>query len=109
MCNFGKTASLTDEAVVTVASKHKRSASQVLGRWCVQKGFQHIPKSEKRARMDENAKIFDFALDAEDLEKLDCLTTDADLDAFEDLYKICVVRDAFARRGGQGDDHKGLT
>lgn len=93
LCNFGKTASLEDEVVASIAAKHGRSASQVLGRWCVQKGFQHIPKSEKRARMEENAKIFDFALDAEDLEKLENLTSEQNLEVFKSTYQKCVVRD----------------
>jgi len=93
MCNFGKTASLENEVVVGIAEKHGRSAPQILGRWCVQKGFQHIPKSEKRTRMEENAKLFDFELDAEDMEKLENLTTEKALETFKSSYQKGVVRD----------------
>eukprot|EP00747_Dinoflagellata_sp_TGD_P169064 gnl/TRDRNA2_/TRDRNA2_196976_c0_seq1.p1 gnl/TRDRNA2_/TRDRNA2_196976_c0~~gnl/TRDRNA2_/TRDRNA2_196976_c0_seq1.p1 ORF type:complete len:615 (+),score=114.43 gnl/TRDRNA2_/TRDRNA2_196976_c0_seq1:33-1877(+) len=93
LCTFGKPASLADETVHAVASKHGRTTAQVLGRWSIQKGFQHIPKSEKRERMDENAKLFDFELDDDDLSKLDNLTTDANLQAFKSTYLKCVFRD----------------
>eukprot|EP00434_Breviolum_minutum_P029095 symbB.v1.2.025734.t2/scaffold2517.1/size77087/3 len=93
LCNFGKAASLESEVVAGLAAKHSRSPSQILGRWCVQKGFQHIPKSEKRSRMDENAQIFDFSLDAEDMEKLENLTTEASLATFKSSYQKGVLRD----------------
>ena len=97
---------LSLKVVGALAAKHGRSASQILGKWqwaehwghrehrvvlefalsvqprCIQKGFQHIPKSEKRSRpqralrplcdvvqlgsrMEENARLFDFELDTE--------------------------------------------
>lgn len=93
MCNFGKSASLEHADIQRMASKYKRSAAQVLGRWCVQKGFQHIPKSEKRARMEENAQLFDWSLDEADVEALDAMTTQANLDTFKATYFKCVVRD----------------
>ena len=46
-----------------------------MGRWCVQKGFVYIPKSTKRARMEENMRVFDFELDDDDTAALDALTT----------------------------------
>ena len=67
--------SFGDPTVVAVAAKHGRSAAQVLGRWCVQHGYIYIPKSVKRERMAENMRVFDFELDADDMSKLDALTT----------------------------------
>jgi diketogulonate reductase-like aldo/keto reductase len=64
-----------DPTVVAVAAKHGRTAAQVLGRWCVQHGYIYIPKSVKRPRMEENMNVFDFELDADDMQKLDALTT----------------------------------
>ena len=65
----------------------------MLGRWCVQHGFIYIPKSVKRERMEENMKVFDFELDADDMAKLDGLTAPASLEKFTELYVKCVVRD----------------
>ena len=82
-----------EPTVVAVAAKHGRTAAQVLGRWCVQHGYIYIPKSVKRERMEENMRVFDFELDADDMAKLDALTTPEALDNFVALYKKCVVRD----------------
>jgi diketogulonate reductase-like aldo/keto reductase len=79
--------------VLAVAEKHRRSAAQVLGRWCVQKGVIYIPKSVKEERMVENMAVFDWELDSEDMGKLDALTTPENLETFKALYIKCVTRD----------------
>jgi len=85
--------SFGDPTVVAVAAKHGRSPAQVLGRWCVQHGYIYIPKSVKRERMAENMRVFDFELDADDMSKLDALTTPEAFANFEALYAKCVIRD----------------
>jgi diketogulonate reductase-like aldo/keto reductase len=82
-----------DPTVVQIAAKHGKTAAQILGRWCVQKGFVYIPKSTKAERMTENMQVFDFALDDDDLAALDCLTSPDSIGKFLDLYRKCVVRD----------------
>ena len=52
-----------------------------------------MPKSIKKERMMENAQVFDFALEEEEMEDLDSLTTQDALIAFRDLYRKCVNRD----------------
>eukprot|EP00416_Gambierdiscus_australes_P031852 CAMPEP_0171085950 /NCGR_PEP_ID=MMETSP0766_2-20121228/19248_1 /TAXON_ID=439317 /ORGANISM="Gambierdiscus australes, Strain CAWD 149" /LENGTH=135 /DNA_ID=CAMNT_0011543555 /DNA_START=165 /DNA_END=571 /DNA_ORIENTATION=- len=69
------------------------SSSAGLGRWAVQKGFQHIPKSEKKERMIENVALFDWSLSDEDMEKLDGLTPPQNFETFAATYRKCVVRD----------------
>eukprot|EP00304_Pavlova_gyrans_P014647 CAMPEP_0206061496 /NCGR_PEP_ID=MMETSP1466-20131121/54259_1 /ASSEMBLY_ACC=CAM_ASM_001126 /TAXON_ID=44452 /ORGANISM="Pavlova gyrans, Strain CCMP608" /LENGTH=300 /DNA_ID=CAMNT_0053436845 /DNA_START=1 /DNA_END=903 /DNA_ORIENTATION=+ len=82
-----------DPTVVEIAKRYGRSSAQILGRWCVQKGFIYIPKSVKRERMVENAEVFDFELAAADMAKLDALTTRGAIRTFSDLYRKCVNRD----------------
>jgi diketogulonate reductase-like aldo/keto reductase len=82
-----------DPTLLAIARAHGRSPAQVLGRWCVQKGFVFIPKSIKRERMVENAHVFDFVLSEEQVATLDALTTDGAVAAFCDLYRRCVNRD----------------
>ena len=82
-----------DPTVVGLAQKHGRSAAQILGRWCVQKGFIYIPKSVKRERMADNMAVFDFELAADDVAALDALTTPAAIEKFKELYVKCVLRD----------------
>eukprot|EP00051_Salpingoeca_urceolata_P027633 m.482451 g.482451 ORF g.482451 m.482451 type:complete len:323 (+) comp22548_c0_seq1:2051-3019(+) len=84
---------LANPTIVAIATKHSRTPAQVLGRWCVQKNIVYIPKSEKKHRMEENADVFGFELDAEDFAKLDAMTVPENLETFKTLYEKCVVRD----------------
>jgi diketogulonate reductase-like aldo/keto reductase len=65
---------LEDEVVTSLADKHGRTAAQIVLRWHVEHGNVVIPKSVTPSRVEENADIFDFSLDEDDLaviEKLD--------------------------------------
>lgn len=74
-------------------SNNKKSPAQILGRWCVQKGFVYVPKSVQTKRMEENANVFDFTLSQDDMEALDALTSPDNIQTFRDLYRKCVNRD----------------
>ena len=84
---------MQDPTLVQMAQKHGKTVAQILGRWCVQKGFVYVPKSVQTKRMKENAQVFDFALDNNDMDTLDQLTTNENLQTFFGLYKKCVNRD----------------
>jgi diketogulonate reductase-like aldo/keto reductase len=62
---------LDDPRLTAIARQAHRTPAQVLLRWSLQKNFVTIPKSAKRQRIIENAAIFDFALNAEQMAKLD--------------------------------------
>jgi diketogulonate reductase-like aldo/keto reductase len=64
---------LSNETVGRIAGRLGRTPSQVLLRWCVQRGIPVIPKSTHRERIEENGQIFDFALSDEDVAELDAL------------------------------------
>ncbi len=64
---------LDDPAVVRVAARHDRTPAQVLIRWGIQHDLVTIPKSARPERIRENADVFGFSLDAEDLAALDGL------------------------------------
>jgi diketogulonate reductase-like aldo/keto reductase len=64
---------LDHPAVREVAERVDRTPAQVLIRWCVQRDLPTIPKSTKRERLEENARIFDFELSDEDMAALDAL------------------------------------
>lgn len=66
-------ARLGHPVVVAEAKRAKRTPAQVLLRWGVQKGFVVLPKSTREERIRENAAIFDFALDADAMTRLDAL------------------------------------
>lgn len=60
-------------AIARVARRHGRTPAQVLVRWGIEHEIVTIPKSARPERIRENADVFGFALDAEDLAALDRL------------------------------------
>jgi 2,5-diketo-D-gluconate reductase A len=64
---------LSNETVDLLAQRQGRTPAQVLLRWCLQRELPVIPKSTHRERIEENARIFDFALSEEDMAELDAL------------------------------------
>ncbi|MET3287742.1 UNVERIFIED_CONTAM: diketogulonate reductase-like aldo/keto reductase [Brevibacillus sp. OAP136] len=56
-----------------LSSKYGKTAAQIVLRWDLQHEVVTIPKSITPTRITENADIFDFALSAEDMEKIDGL------------------------------------
>lgn len=57
----------TDAPFKIMAKKYGVSEAQVLLRWAVQNGFPVLPKSTSPARIRENADIFGFNIDDEDM------------------------------------------
>ncbi|MDR3147515.1 MAG: aldo/keto reductase [Treponema sp.] len=56
------------------ADKYHRSVAQICIRWSLQRGYLPLPKSVTPERIVENAKVFDFELSPEDVEKIAGLT-----------------------------------
>ncbi|MEY4987799.1 MAG: hypothetical protein RL567_1578 [Bacteroidota bacterium] len=56
--------------LVDIARKYGKSTYQILIRWVIEQGAVTIPKSINPERMIENAEVFDFALDADDLARM---------------------------------------
>lgn len=50
-----------------IAARLDRTPAQVVLRWGIQRGTAIIPKSENRARMQENLAVFDFELSPADM------------------------------------------
>ncbi|MCD4752667.1 MAG: aldo/keto reductase [Anaerolineaceae bacterium] len=68
---------LDDSRLVKVAEKHGKSTAQVLLRWDLQHEIVTIPKTVTSHRIIENADLYDFQLDHEDMTLLDSLNEDA--------------------------------
>lgn len=58
---------LDHELLKKIAAKHGKTTAQIILRWDIELGVVTIPKSVKEHRIIENANIFDFQLDAEDV------------------------------------------
>jgi 3-dehydroquinate dehydratase type II len=56
-----------------LGEKYGKSAAQVTLRWHIQHDINVIPKSVRPDRIQENTKLFDFALDQEDMARIDAL------------------------------------
>ncbi|MFW5702259.1 MAG: aldo/keto reductase [Bacteroidota bacterium] len=54
-----------------IAEKYGKTEAQILIRWSIQHGAVPLPKSTHKSRIEENADIFDFEIDMEDMIKLD--------------------------------------
>jgi diketogulonate reductase-like aldo/keto reductase len=70
-----RTRSFDNPVVVSLARKYGRTPAQIILRWDLQIGVVTIPKSVHRERIEENSRIFDFALDQADVDALSALDT----------------------------------
>lgn len=64
---------LTDPALTAIAAKHKKSVAQVILRWDLQQGILLNVKSVHKERILQNADLFDFELDEDDLQTINKL------------------------------------
>ncbi|ANT51083.1 aldo/keto reductase [Mesorhizobium amorphae] len=61
---------LSDPTLAGIAGKHGKSVAQIIIRWHLQEGLIVIPKSNHQDRIAANFDVFDFELDAKDLETI---------------------------------------
>jgi diketogulonate reductase-like aldo/keto reductase len=68
-----RTRGFANPIIASLAAKYGRTPAQVILRWDLQLGVVTIPKSVHRERIEENSRIFDFTLEAGDVERLTAL------------------------------------
>lgn len=59
--------------VLEIAKKYKKTPAQILLKHIIQKGIIAIPKSTNPSRIKKNFELFDWKLEAEDVNKLNAL------------------------------------
>ncbi|CAK7264703.1 hypothetical protein SEPCBS119000_001129 [Sporothrix epigloea] len=59
--------------ITALSNQYKCTPAQLLVRWSLQHGMVPLPKSVRKARMEENASINGFEISSTDLAKLDAL------------------------------------
>ncbi len=64
---------LDDPAITTIAQRLDRTPAQVVLRWHIERGSIVFPKSTTPARIEENFRLFDFTLEADDIETINGL------------------------------------
>ena len=62
-----------DPTLNKLAKKYSKTTAQVLIRYCLQKEWVPLPKSDTPSRIEENAKVFDFDIEKSDMDTLDGL------------------------------------
>lgn len=64
---------LSNDLMIDLSQKYKKSIVQIVLRWHMQKGVIPIPKSSNENRIKENIDIFDFEISSEDMKAIDSL------------------------------------
>jgi diketogulonate reductase-like aldo/keto reductase len=64
---------MDDPLLRELADSYQKTPAQVMLRWHLQQGRSAIPKSTNADRIAENFDVFDFALSADDLARIDAL------------------------------------
>ncbi|KAM5344253.1 hypothetical protein ACJ41O_012790 [Fusarium nematophilum] len=72
-CPLVRNTKAEDKTLVGIAEKHGVTPSRVLIRYCLQKNWVPLPKSDNPGRIRANADVFSFDLDQEDMRTLDNL------------------------------------
>ena len=70
---LGRRVVLDDPMLAKMATHHNKSVAQVILRWELQHQLVTIPKSTHPERIQENANIFDFSLDIDEMTMIDLL------------------------------------
>lgn len=69
----GKGNLFQNEVLADIAAQHGKTIAQVVLRWLIQRGIVCIPKSVQKERIQQNIDVFDFALSAEDMQRIAAL------------------------------------
>ncbi len=71
----GKNDYFNNPVLKEIGAKYGKSTAQTALRFLLQSDVVVIPKSTHKERMEENFNVFDFALDSEDMRKIEALDT----------------------------------
>ena len=67
---LGRTRVFENPLLCEMASRYGRSVAQICLRFCLQNGVLPLPKSVTPARIEENTRVFDFALSEADMQAI---------------------------------------
>lgn len=72
-CPLVRNQKANDPTPNEIAKTHNKTVGHVLIRYCLQKDWVPLPKSDTPSRIVENANVYDFELSKEEMAKLDAL------------------------------------
>lgn len=71
----GKNDMFNNKVLKGIGEKYGKTPAQVILRWLIERNVIVIPKTTRKARMEENIAVFDFKLNADDKAKIAKLDT----------------------------------
>lgn len=66
----GRNGFFSNQTLAAIGKKHNKTIAQVTLRWLTQRGIVAIPRTSSKDHMIENINIFDFELDASDMQQI---------------------------------------
>ncbi|KAH8663603.1 putative aldo-keto reductase [Tricladium varicosporioides] len=72
-CPLIRNQKANDPILKEIAEAHKKKTTQILVRYCLQKGWVPLPKSDTPSRIIENTDVYDFELSEKEMATLDGL------------------------------------
>lgn len=72
----------------SVAAKYNKTTAQILIRYALQKGWVPLPKSDDEGRIKENADVFGWEIEEEEMKKLDGLEEGPGAAMDEDAWAV---------------------
>lgn len=66
----GRNGFFSNPTLATIGEKYNKSIAQVTLRWLIQRGIVAIPRTSSKEHMIENINIFDFELNASDMQQI---------------------------------------
>lgn len=72
-CPLVRNQKASDPTLNEIAKTHNKTVGHVLIRYCLQKGWVPLPKSDTPSRIVDNANVYDFELSNDEMAKLDAL------------------------------------
>jgi diketogulonate reductase-like aldo/keto reductase len=72
-CPLVRNQKAKDPTLNEIAKNYTKTTGHILIRYCLQKGWVPLPKSDNPERIAENANVYDFELTKEEMVTLDGL------------------------------------
>ncbi len=64
---------LNNPDLIKIAEKYNKSVAQLCIKWCLQNNVLPLPKSITIERIHENAKVFDFIISSQDMDRINMM------------------------------------